>query len=236
MHIITEYGSMGNFISLYRKQELLEPDLRLAQKMIKKVLDINFHPNSKNYDKLVYAIIERNSQNLELYSSKKIDEVLESLRKREKDIIIERYGLISGEPKKLEEIGEYYGVSRERIRQIEKKALKKLRHPKRTEVIFFGHLKNSNFIFESEMQKIDALEDCIYNSNILFEPNEEIDENKYKTKIQIDINKSKFLEGVAFIIKLKEEIERRKKFQEQMKQQKEMEIIHSIRKCRSWRI
>ncbi len=57
--------------------------------------------------------------------------MLEDLNDREKQVIILRFGLIDGEPKTLEEVGQVFQVTRERIRQIEAKALRKLRHPNR---------------------------------------------------------------------------------------------------------
>lgn len=59
-------------------------------------------------------------------------DVLETLTKREKNIMILRFGLEDGQPETLEEIGNKYNVTRERIRQIEAKALRKLRHPSRS--------------------------------------------------------------------------------------------------------
>lgn len=56
-----------------------------------------------------------------------IDAALSQLKSKERTIIIERFGLDSGHPKTLEVVGQKYGVTRERIRQIEAKALKKLR-------------------------------------------------------------------------------------------------------------
>ena len=53
-----------------------------------------------------------------------------NLSEREMDIIIRRYGLIDGETKTLEELGRFYGVTRERVRQLENKALAKLRNPR----------------------------------------------------------------------------------------------------------
>lgn len=59
-----------------------------------------------------------------------LGEVLDTLSEREKRVIILRYGLIDGRQRTLEEVGEEFQVTRERIRQIESKALRKLRHPK----------------------------------------------------------------------------------------------------------
>lgn len=61
--------------------------------------------------------------------------VLNTLDDREKDIITLRYGLNNGEPKTLEEIGKIYNLTKERIRQIEAKALRKLRNPLRANIL-----------------------------------------------------------------------------------------------------
>lgn len=60
-----------------------------------------------------------------------LDEVLDTLNTREKQVLRYRYGLDDGAPKTLEEVGKIFKVTRERIRQIEVKALRKLRHPSR---------------------------------------------------------------------------------------------------------
>lgn len=73
--------------------------------------------------------------------TEKIFAVLESLTDREKDVICMRYGLISGCEYTLEEIGNKMNVTRERIRQIEAKALRKLRHPS-------SHLQEILLIFD----------------------------------------------------------------------------------------
>ncbi len=60
-----------------------------------------------------------------------VEKVLESLSDRERRVLEERFGLRDGKPKTLEEVGKLFTVTRERIRQIEAKALRKLRHPSR---------------------------------------------------------------------------------------------------------
>ncbi|MCI5775561.1 MAG: RNA polymerase sigma factor RpoD [Aerococcus sp.] len=60
-----------------------------------------------------------------------LDEVLETLTDREENVLRLRFGLHDGQTKTLEQVGKQFGVTRERIRQIEAKALRKLRHPSR---------------------------------------------------------------------------------------------------------
>ena len=62
----------------------------------------------------------------------KMDEVLQNLTVREKKVLQLRFGLEDGRSRTLEEVGQEFGVTRERIRQIEAKALRKLRHPTRS--------------------------------------------------------------------------------------------------------
>ncbi|TXH45032.1 MAG: RNA polymerase sigma factor [Actinobacteria bacterium] len=61
--------------------------------------------------------------------------VLETLSDREAGVVKMRFGLTDGQPKTLDEIGKVYGVTRERIRQIESKTMSKLRHPSRSQVL-----------------------------------------------------------------------------------------------------
>lgn len=64
-----------------------------------------------------------------------LKEVLETLPKREQEVLKMRFGLEDGYSLTLEEVGLYFEVTRERIRQIEAKALRRLRHPKRSKIV-----------------------------------------------------------------------------------------------------
>jgi len=68
--------------------------------------------------------------------SEEVGDILDQLTPREARILRLRYGLQDGESRTLKEVGEMFGLSRERIRQLEKEALRKLRHPE-----FAGHLR-----------------------------------------------------------------------------------------------
>lgn len=66
----------------------------------------------------------------QMHLRENIENMLGVLTERERGVLISRFGLLTGEPKTLEEVGEEYHVTRERIRQIEAKALRKLRSPR----------------------------------------------------------------------------------------------------------
>lgn len=74
----------------------------------------------------------------------KMGEVLSTLTDRERTVLIERFGLLDGKPKTLEEVGIRFKVTRERVRQIEAKALRKMRHPTRSKQLqaFLDLLEN----------------------------------------------------------------------------------------------
>jgi RNA polymerase primary sigma factor len=64
-----------------------------------------------------------------------LQQVLQTLSEREAGVVRLRFGLTDGQPRTLDEIGQVYGVTRERIRQIESKTMSKLRHPSRSQVL-----------------------------------------------------------------------------------------------------
>ena len=82
-------------------------------------------PSDANLDDVVIHEVEQ--KNLR----EKIDELLTGLNDQEQKVLRMRFGLDDDDPKPLEEIGKVFGVTRERIRQIEAKAIRKLRHPSR---------------------------------------------------------------------------------------------------------
>ena len=118
---IQEYSSIKKSIFTFlpldslkdKSGEILQPDYFK-----------NFHDESTN-DPL--EIIQ------EKFLHEQIITVLNTISDREAGVIAMRFGLVSDEPMTLSEIGEFYGVTRERIRQIEAKAMSKLRHPSRSE-------------------------------------------------------------------------------------------------------
>jgi RNA polymerase primary sigma factor len=64
-----------------------------------------------------------------------LNAILDTFSGREAMVVRERFGLVDGQQKTLEEIGDIFGVTRERIRQIEMKAMSKLRHPSLRELL-----------------------------------------------------------------------------------------------------
>ncbi|WP_203566584.1 RNA polymerase sigma factor [Aestuariimicrobium ganziense] len=78
------------------------------------------------------AIVPADAVNFTLLQEQ-LHDVLDTLSEREAGVVSMRFGLTDGQPKTLDEIGKVYGVTRERIRQIESKTMSKLRHPSRSQ-------------------------------------------------------------------------------------------------------
>jgi RNA polymerase primary sigma factor len=97
-------------------------------------------PIGKEEDSRLGDFIEADGETPEDQVSKSLlredlENVLDTLSPRERDVLRLRYGLDDGRMKTLEEIGQIFNVTRERIRQIEAKALRKLRHPNRNSIL-----------------------------------------------------------------------------------------------------
>ncbi|WP_102401063.1 sigma-70 family RNA polymerase sigma factor [Haloimpatiens massiliensis] len=133
-------------ISLEEYEEMKE-----LQNRIKRIASLNQSANSEDgidEGELLDIIPSYYSLNSYIYDDfdvedtvyrnllrKDIEKVLQTLSPREEKIIRDRFGLYEREPKTLEEIGKYYKITRERIRQIEAKTIRKLRHPTRARIL-----------------------------------------------------------------------------------------------------
>jgi RNA polymerase primary sigma factor len=122
-------------------QEEIARAMDITDEKVRQVLDVARHPVSLEApvgtegDAFLGDFIEDESmpQPLEIASQQllksQISEALNKLTERERKIIVLRFGLEDGKFRTLEEVGREFGITRERIRQIEAKALRKLRHP-----------------------------------------------------------------------------------------------------------
>ena len=90
---------------------------------------VEFIPSDAHFGDVVIHEVEQNNLR------EKIDEVLTDLSDQEQQVLRMRFGLDDDTPKTLEEIGKVFGVTRERIGQIEAKAIRKLRHPSRLKLL-----------------------------------------------------------------------------------------------------
>ena len=174
--IYKKYGSMDKFVSLYRSGKLDEEELKIYNTtLMDNIIDVDLNPYSRRYKSLAGAFMgERigyKSSSLHFISSKNIDKMLETITEREQKIIIERFGLETGRAKTLEEVGEMLGVSNDRIRQMEAKALRKLRHPSRErniKPIELNELRDNEYITEEERIEIDSIGNDIWASSLIF--------------------------------------------------------------------
>ena len=122
-------------------QEEIARAMDISDEKVRQVLDVSRHPISleapvgQEGDAFLGDFIEDETlpQPLELASQEllrsQIGDALDKLTERERKIIVLRFGLDDGRFRTLEEVGREFGITRERIRQIEAKALRKLRHP-----------------------------------------------------------------------------------------------------------
>ena len=115
-------------------------------------------------------------------------EVLCTLSPRERDVLRMRFGMDDGRMRTLEEVGQLYGVTRERIRQIEAKALRKLRHPNRQKRLLDYHIESDSSMdysaleyLKGEMPKNKSLKEI---ASILIRKNKFSNFKEYKEKFK----------------------------------------------------
>lgn len=134
-----EYGRKPTEEEIATRMEMTIEKLRFIAKSAQLPISLET-PIGKEEDSRLGDFIESDGETPEDRVSKNLlredlESVLDTLSPRERDVLKLRYGLDDGRMKTLEEIGQIFNVTRERIRQIEAKALRKLRHPNRNSVL-----------------------------------------------------------------------------------------------------
>jgi len=154
VHMKEMISKLGKISRKFRQEEGREPSieeysekLKLPSDKIKAVLKIMQDPISlttpigEDEDSYLEDFIEDKNQATPAKKSadsmriQGINEILSTLTPKEAEIIKLRFGIGSGYPRTLEEVGKIFNVTRERVRQIEVKAIKKLRHPSRSKIL-----------------------------------------------------------------------------------------------------
>jgi RNA polymerase sigma factor (RpoD-like family) len=124
---------------LIREMEISSEQLRYLQQVRRQSLSLNHRIGSEESSELLDVLEDNATQSPEaqmneMMMRQDILEVLDNiLTQREKEIVAMRYGLVTGEPYTLEEVSSLFNLSRERVRQIQNKAMRKLRRPQVTE-------------------------------------------------------------------------------------------------------
>jgi len=141
-----ELGREPHVEELCEAMELSEDKVRQLLKIMQEPLSMDIKIGDDEDSSLKDFIRDESSENpvdkaRQTALAETLEEALESLSDKEADVLRLRFGLEDGEPKTLEKVGEIFGVTRERIRQIETKALRKLRHPSRSQKLVDFHNK-----------------------------------------------------------------------------------------------
>jgi len=162
-YIIDKYGDMESFKKAYKDGQLDENDEKVLRDNLKRAINIGKSEN-KNMDRLQRAICRPN--NIVIYNSDELIEKLQNLSPNEKKFIDLRFGLGDDIPKTLEELGNEFNTTSQRIRQIEARVLRKLSRVKTA----INVEESYNY---SQAKERNYMVDKIFDSNIIFYPDED---------------------------------------------------------------
>jgi len=135
-----DYGHDPNLDEYVRELKMPQDRIRSVLRIMQKPISLAT-PMNKDEDSYLEDFIENPTDESpsktasEYFRKQEIRNVLSTLTDREKEVIVLRFGLEDGYPHTLEEVGQRFGVTRERIRQIEAKAIRKLKHPSRSKFL-----------------------------------------------------------------------------------------------------
>jgi RNA polymerase primary sigma factor len=136
--LLQDYGREPTADEIARQMELPPEKVREIQKISQEPVSLETpigeeeDSNLGDFIEDTEAIIPVERASFRLLQEQ-LNTVLYTLSGREKEVIEMRFGLRDGQPRTLEDVGKRFGVTRERIRQIESKTLSKLRHPSRSQ-------------------------------------------------------------------------------------------------------
>ena len=149
--VLIEKHGINNFLDYV-------PERKLTELKENNFIVYNYLRNSYEYD-FNNILYDAKIEELALYKALQdaLDVLLNTLPEREKEILKLRHGIVDGNELTLEELGQIYGLTRERIRQIESKALKRLRHPRRLNYLYGFYELKENLQYSSETGEFSKL-------------------------------------------------------------------------------
>ncbi|MEK9178966.1 MAG: sigma-70 family RNA polymerase sigma factor, partial [Patescibacteria group bacterium] len=134
--LMQKYTRTPSIVELKKELEMNEEEVKNLFRISQKTTSLSTTINDEEDATLEDFIKDPNQSSIydnvtNKFIKEYLFEVLDTLTPRERKVLVLRYGLEDGKPRTLEEVGRQFNVTRERIRQIEAKAIRKLKHPSR---------------------------------------------------------------------------------------------------------